>query len=65
MHDKKRELSNFIKQFNQRIFIDALASIEGSIDLVWDGKKMMRQLNLVFIISLFLKNLGCKPQTFN
>uniref|UniRef100_A0A914LNS4 Uncharacterized protein n=1 Tax=Meloidogyne incognita TaxID=6306 RepID=A0A914LNS4_MELIC len=52
------KFSDFTKHFTQRVFLDAFSSFEGTIDLVWDGKKMMRLLNLIVTPNLLSQNLN-------
>jgi hypothetical protein len=47
MLDRHVDWSSSIRLIGQRLFLDALSQFDGTIDLVWDGKNLMRQLNLV------------------
>jgi len=54
MQEKHLNISNTIRQLGQRQFLDAISQFDGTIDLVWDGKKLMRQLNLVIKLKINL-----------
>lgn len=45
MHGKSQNFSLFIRDFDRHLFFNSLSQFNGTIDLVWDGKKLMRQLN--------------------